>query len=405
MKIGDKVRFLSSTGGGKIAGFQKGNIVLVEDEDGFQIPTLASEVVVIEKGADDYNMFKSGVSSAKGAGASAPHPEGRSVRAIINDVSSDAEEDIDEMEDDPAMKEITFKVPIEERKGGDRLSAFLAFVPVDPTALTNTRFEVYLVNDSNYYFRYNILQAEGQAWTLRCEGEIEPNTKLFLEEIGRENLEELQHLGIQMLSYKKEKPFIIKPIVDVQLRIDGVKFYKLHTFQANEYFEQNALVYTIVKNDEVARPLVIDAKTLKRQMYADAEPAKISSSESGKNTERIDTYVRRYEKPGQKSGNPFANRQKDKDAPYVYDLHADAILETTQGMTSADILQYQLDTFHKALEEHAKEKGAKLVFIHGKGEGVLRRALVHELTYRYKQYKYQDASFQEYGYGATQVTI
>ena len=31
MKIGDKVRFLSSTGGGVIAGF-KGKIVLVEEE-------------------------------------------------------------------------------------------------------------------------------------------------------------------------------------------------------------------------------------------------------------------------------------------------------------------------------------------------------------------------------------
>lgn len=52
MKIGDKVRFLSSTGGGVIAGF-KGKIVLVEDEDGFQIPTVASEVVVVEDAATD----------------------------------------------------------------------------------------------------------------------------------------------------------------------------------------------------------------------------------------------------------------------------------------------------------------------------------------------------------------
>ena len=52
MRIGDKVRFLSATGGGIIAGF-KGKIVLVEDEDGFQIPTPASEVVVVEDAAAD----------------------------------------------------------------------------------------------------------------------------------------------------------------------------------------------------------------------------------------------------------------------------------------------------------------------------------------------------------------
>ena len=61
--------------------------------------------------------------------------------------------------------------------------------------------------------------------------------------------------------------------------------------------------------------------------------------------------------------------------------------------------------FRKTLKEHEKKHGTKIVFIHGKGEGVLRKALVNELQYRYKQYTYQDASFREYGYGATLVTI
>ena len=56
MKIGDKVRFLSETGGGKVAGFQGKDIVLVEDEYGFQIPTPVNEVVVVEQ--DDYAMGK-----------------------------------------------------------------------------------------------------------------------------------------------------------------------------------------------------------------------------------------------------------------------------------------------------------------------------------------------------------
>ena len=51
------------------------------------------------------------------------------------------------------------------------------------------------------------------------------------------------------------------------------------------------------------------------------------------------------------------------------------------------------------------EKGKRIVFIHGKGEGVLRSAIVKELRYKYKNYPFQDASFREYGYGATQVTI
>ena len=62
MKIGDKVRFLSEVGGGKVAGFKGNNMVLVEDEGGFEIPTPINEVVVI--GEEDYST--SHVISKKG---------------------------------------------------------------------------------------------------------------------------------------------------------------------------------------------------------------------------------------------------------------------------------------------------------------------------------------------------
>lgn len=54
MKIGDKVRFLSEVGGGIVRGFQGKDIALVEGEDGFEIPMLIKECVVIQ--TDDYNI-------------------------------------------------------------------------------------------------------------------------------------------------------------------------------------------------------------------------------------------------------------------------------------------------------------------------------------------------------------
>ena len=53
MKLGDKVRFLNDVGGGTITGFPDKQTVLVCDEDGFEIPTLRKDVVVIE--TDYYN--------------------------------------------------------------------------------------------------------------------------------------------------------------------------------------------------------------------------------------------------------------------------------------------------------------------------------------------------------------
>ena len=154
------------------------------------------------------------------------------------------------------LSKVTFRAPVTERKGGDLLSAYLAFVPIDIKEVTQTRFEAYFVNDSNYYMQYSYLVAEGNIWTLRSQGEVEPNTKEFIEEFGREELNTLDRITIQLIAYKREKPFMMKPPVTVQIRVDGVKFYKLHTFQDNDFFEQKALLYTIIENDKVARSLV-----------------------------------------------------------------------------------------------------------------------------------------------------
>ena len=136
------------------------------------------------------------------------------------------------------------------------------------------------------------------------------------------------------------------------------------------------MLYPIIEHDVPTRPLVIDAQQLKRQLYGDREPARKTSQEKSQQGDIL-----------------------------VVDLHASEVLDTTAGMSSADILNYQLDVFRRTLDEHKNAKGKKIVFIHGKGEGVLRQALIQELRYKYKKYTYQDASFQEYGYGATQVTI
>ena len=54
MQIGDKVRFLNEVGGGVISGFEGSDIILVTDEFGFEIPTLRSDVVVIETDSNNF---------------------------------------------------------------------------------------------------------------------------------------------------------------------------------------------------------------------------------------------------------------------------------------------------------------------------------------------------------------
>ena len=400
MNIGDKVRFLSETGGGKVAGFQSNNIVLVEDEDGFQIPFPINEVVVVV-GEDNYTSSKL-VSSKMEAESKQKGIErdGRSIKTLLKDGQDDIDTSLNDDEKYDTVddeKEITFRQPVEERKGGNMLSAYIAFVPMDVTNVTSTRFETYFVNDSNYYIQFCYMAAEGNSWNLKYHGEVEPNTKLFIEEFGRESLNEMNHIAVQFISYKREKGFILKPSVDAQFRLVPVKFYKLQTFQDTQFFESPALLYNIIVDDVPARPFVVDPKALKKEMFAGAEDEKTESQE------HIGNYMRRYEDG--KNGNVFKIKHRGDDDIVVIDLHIDELLDTTAGMNTSDILNYQMKKFCDTLAEYANKKGQKIVFIHGKGEGVLRNSIINELHYRYKKYTYQDASFQEYGYGATQVTI
>ena len=51
VKVGDKVRFLNSVGGGTVVKINK-DIAYVEEEDGFETPILIHECVVIESAKD-----------------------------------------------------------------------------------------------------------------------------------------------------------------------------------------------------------------------------------------------------------------------------------------------------------------------------------------------------------------
>ena len=350
MKIGDKVRFLSEVGGGVVTGFKGKDFVLVEDADGFDIPMPIRECVVIE--ADDYNIKRK-------PGATAPKQE-------------------------EPVKPVKPEMPVIQRqpevRGGDTLNVFLAYVPEDAKAMMTTPFEAYLVNDSNYYLYYTYLSAEGKAWNNRSHGLVEPNTKLLLEEFTKDVLNEMERVAVQLIAFKDGKPAAIKPAVSVELRIDTVKFYKLHTFQQTVFFETPALVYDIVRNDQPAKQVYVSAEELKEALI---------QKKTADTPSKLQTVIKR----GGKNG------------IVEIDLHIGELLDDTCGMSNSEILNYQLDKFREVMEQYKKKREQRIVFIHGKGDGVLRKALLDELKRKYSNCRHQDASFQEYGFGATMVTI
>ena len=361
MKVGDKVRFIYECGGGVVTGFRGKDIVLVEDKDGFEIPMQVRECVVVD--TNEYNFQKK----------SAPQKDEpvTKKRTVPQPAKSDEE-------DDDFTPVVTYRPA--ERPEGEKLNVVLAYLPMDEKSLSNSRFEAYIINDSNYSIYFTYLTASGRSWTARCNGLLEPNSKMFIEEFGREELNEMERVCVQLLPFKENKPFALKPAMTVERRIDTVKFYKLHLFRENPFFDEGALIYDIVVDDKPTK-----------EVFADAEEIKniILEKKKGETQQKLQQQ---------------SKLAKGSDILEV-DLHAEELLETTAGMTAFDILNYQLDVVRNTLNENLKFKNKKIVFIHGKGDGVLRNAIGQELRRKYPRCISQDASFQKYGFGATMVII
>lgn len=358
MKIGDKVRFIHETGGGVVTSFRGKSTVIVEGEDGFEIPMPITECVAID--TNEYNFQKKTLTPKEEPKKKIQQPVTKSV---------DDEEDFEPV--------VTFR-PM-ERPEGEHLNVKLAFLPMDEKSLSNSRFESYIVNDSNYWLYFTYCTVEGRSWTVRGNALLEPNSKLFIEEFGREELNGMERICVQLLPFKQGKPFAPKAAMNIERRIDTVKFYKLHLFRENPFFEEGALLYDLVVDDKPVKEIFTDAAEVQRVIL-----------------EKSNGDAKRPQ--------PQPKLHKGSDILEV-DLHASTLLETTAGLTPFDILNHQLDVVRTTLNEHIKEKGKRIVFIHGKGEGVLRNAIMQELKRKYPRCLSQDASFQKYGFGATMVII
>lgn len=238
-----------------------------------------------------------------------------------------------------------------------------------------------------FFVHFSLLTHEGKACTLRHEGEIPPNTKIFLEEFSREKIEEWSRLTIQLTAFKRDKSFLPKAPLSVSLRIEGIKFYKLHTFQPSEFFNEPALQFEVVRHDRPIRSLFVDAGSLREEVL-----------------EPLPSVWEKKSQGSRESVRPTGKKHNGKGLIEV-DLHASALLDNLTGLQPKDILDLQIRTFHETMKAHLKEKARRIVFIHGKGDGVLRNTLLSELKRNYPKCLAQDASFQNYGFGATMITI
>ena len=223
-KIGDTVRFLNTTGGGKITKIE-GHIAYVE-EDGFETPVLLNEVVVVlpaghepeKKGARmmfDQKAFDDGK---------------KSVRDAAPQKSADSRKT-----DNVAEPEL----PVEETEYGEDITVALVFEPENAKALSTSRINAALVNDSNYFLYFSVLirDNEAKAWKPLFTGEVAPNEMIDLASFTQQNISEIERVVFQAMAYKKGKSFQVKYPLNVSKKIDLTKFFKAHCFRPGVYLD------------------------------------------------------------------------------------------------------------------------------------------------------------------------
>lgn len=100
---------------------------------------------------------------------------------------------------------------------------------------------------------------------------------------------------------------------------------------------------------------------------------------------------------------------KDKSAAkndfWELDLHIEQLTDSHKGLSNYEILQIQLRKFKQFLDKAKANHLSKIVVIHGVGEGVLKSEIRLFLQGSPNQYEFFDASYLEYGKGATEVRI
>ncbi len=344
-KVGDHVKFLNESGGGIISEIVDQTLVKVRIEDGFDIPVLATELIMDRsKGSEVRESFHTyGI----------PAEKVKTKKTALEDIES---------------------VLPENLPGNAAKNVLLGFIPVDKDNPGMSDIELYLINDNDYVIVYHIGFQENVSWQFLRTGFLEPNTKLSIETFSQSQVSKIKAVHIQLLFIAKGKYQPRSP-VEKFIGIDGVRFYKENTFKENRYFHDKAFIIEITdvfqdENEHLSEEAIKEA--VKEKL-----PAENKKQARPSGTDRI----------------------------LEVDLHIHEITDDYSSLSPGEIIELQIKRFYSALEDGLKNKVRKIVFIHGVGNGNLKYEVIKALNERYPDLVYQDASFKEYGYGATMVYL
>ncbi|MFH1297670.1 MAG: DUF2027 domain-containing protein [Bacteroidota bacterium] len=365
LQPGDQVKFLNTTGGGVVTKVLDSRMVLVADKDGFELPTLISELVKIDPTDAGARFFKEDFHT--------PVPVKKGKDQDL-DQNENQESPINE-EEEPGPDYLPPAV-IRKRTSED---IFLAFVPHDQKWLITGLVDIFLINNTSFDIIYNLFHRTPQGRYHGVDyGSLFAGTRTLLATVDRESLTQWTIGSLQFLFHKEQLKEIIPPF-NSEFQIEGKKFHKEGAYRESSLVNAKGIITRVVSLTsflEENRPLLKN----------DQEPGHMQASSA---MDLEPSVI-------------FSHQTQTREA--VVDLHIHELIEDPSNLEKSEILDVQKHYFIRCLDAAVANNFLNVVFIHGVGNGILRSVLIDHLK-KTEGIEWFDAPMAMYGVGAIEVRI
>ncbi len=359
-KVGDKVKFLSESGGGIVSKILSTTMVNVAIEDGFDIPTLTSDLVKVENKETGSRYFD----------------EDFKVPATA---TTEKKEQTYEQPEQPEFSRESFIRPSLRGVHADK-GVYLVYMPQQPNMLLTSLIDVYLYNNTDFEILYNLVAKNSLGnWEGRDYASISPKSRLLLESIDREDLNDWTEGFVQVLFSQDKMDKVLLP-GHYSFKVKASRFYKEEAFKSSLLSDNPAIVLNlglVAEQDQQPEEEV-------EKKFEDNKPTERKAKET-KLKELIDNHK-------------IGEREAE------VDLHISSLKDDYKLMKKNEILNYQINYFERTLDSAMVNKYAKVTYIHGIGNGTLRQEIIKELR-TYDELTVRSAPFAQYGNGAIEVLI
>lgn len=238
-------------------------------------------------------------------------------------------------------------------------------------------YKFYLFNSSSYNVSFSYSVKDDEYFQTLKHGELGSYQKIFLKQVKKNFFKEYVYHKVECLFFKNMHYKSQIPLAEI-LYINDKIMSQSTLIQHNE-FKFPVYAY-ILKENFLDKEVIERAFNIEDLMRLKA--------------------IKEFKQPQKKS----IAKQKIKDLTKEIDLHIEELVDSKSGLTNSEILSIQLERFEKEIQYCLSNGIKKLIVIHGVGNGKLKQEIISVLK-TIDDISYYDASYKNYGYGATEIMI